>query len=56
MGSSSTQTITGPLAIGSVLTSFFTIAWQEAAVFIVMILVLFVRPEGLFKRGGMRVG
>jgi branched-chain amino acid transport system permease protein len=35
---------------------FFTIAWQEAAAFVIMILVLFVRPEGLFKRGGMRVG
>ena len=35
---------------------FFTVAWQEAAVFIIMIGVLFVRPDGLFKRGGMRVG
>jgi branched-chain amino acid transport system permease protein len=35
---------------------FFEIAWQEAAVFVIMIVVLFVRPEGLFKRGGMRVG
>ena len=35
---------------------FFEIAWQEAAVFVIMIVVLFVRPDGLFKRGGMRVG
>ena len=35
---------------------FFTIAWQEAAVFVIMIGVLMVRPDGLFKRGGMRVG
>jgi branched-chain amino acid transport system permease protein len=35
---------------------FFTVAWQEAAVFIIMIGVLFVRPDGLFKRGSMRVG
>ena len=35
---------------------FFEIAWQEAAVFVIMIVVLFLRPEGLFKRGGMRVG
>ena len=35
---------------------FFEIAWQEAAVFVIMIAVLFVRPDGLFKRGGMRVG
>jgi branched-chain amino acid transport system permease protein len=35
---------------------FFEIAWQEAAVFVIMIGVLFLRPDGLFKRGGMRVG
>lgn len=35
---------------------FFEIVWQEAAVFVIMIVVLFVRPDGLFKRGGMRVG
>jgi len=42
--------------IESWIGGFFTIAWQEAAAFVIMILVLFVRPEGLFKRGGMRVG
>jgi branched-chain amino acid transport system permease protein len=35
---------------------FLEIAWQEAAVFVIMIVVLFLRPDGLFKRGGMRVG
>ena len=35
---------------------FFEIVWQEAAVFIMMIAVLCLRPEGLFKRGAMRVG
>lgn len=35
---------------------FFEIAWQEAAVFVIMIVVLFLRPDGLFKRGSMRVG
>ena len=35
---------------------FFEIVWQEAAVFLIMIAVLVVRPDGLFKRGGMRVG
>ena len=35
---------------------FFEIVWQETAVFLVMIAVLFLRPHGLFKRGGMRVG
>jgi branched-chain amino acid transport system permease protein len=42
--------------IESWIGGFFTIAWQEAAAFVIMILVLFVRPEGLFKRGGMSVG
>lgn len=35
---------------------FFDIIWQETAVFIVMILVLLLRPNGLFKQGAMRVG
>jgi len=35
---------------------FFTAAWQEGAVFVIMIVVLMMRPDGLFKRGGMRVG
>jgi branched-chain amino acid transport system permease protein len=35
---------------------FFQIVWQEAAVFIVMIGVLLLRPGGLFKQGAMRVG
>ena len=35
---------------------FFTAAWQEGAVFVIMIVVLSLRPDGLFKRGGMRVG
>jgi branched-chain amino acid transport system permease protein len=35
---------------------FFQIVWQEAAVFIVMIGVLLLRPDGLFKRGALRVG
>ena len=42
--------------IESWIGGFFTIAWQEAAVFVIMILVLFVRPDGLFKRGSLRVG
>lgn len=35
---------------------FFEIAWQEASGFVIMIVVLLLRPDGLFKRGGMRVG
>jgi branched-chain amino acid transport system permease protein len=42
--------------IESWIGGFFEIAWQEAAVFLIMIAVLFVRPDGLFKRGGMRLG
>ena len=42
--------------IESWIGGFFEIVWQEAAVFLIMIAVLFVRPDGLFKRGGMRVG
>ena len=42
--------------IESWIGGFFTIAWQDAAVFVIMIGVLFVRPDGLFKRGSMRVG
>jgi len=42
--------------IESWIGGFFEIAWQEASVFVIMIVVLFLRPDGLFKRGGMRVG
>jgi len=42
--------------IESWIGGFYEIIWQEAAVFVIMIAILFVRPDGLFKRGGMRVG
>lgn len=42
--------------IESWIGGFFAVAWQEGAVFVVMIVVLMLRPDGLFKRGGMRVG
>jgi branched-chain amino acid transport system permease protein len=51
--------IVAAVALGLVenwIGGFFEIAWQEAAVFVIMIVVLFLRPDGLFKRGGMRVG
>lgn len=35
---------------------FFTIVWQEASVFVLMMGILLLRPDGLFKRGAMRVG
>jgi branched-chain amino acid transport system permease protein len=40
----------------SFIGGFFDIVWQEAAVFVVMIAVLCLRPDGLFKRGAMRIG
>jgi branched-chain amino acid transport system permease protein len=52
-------TITAAVGLGlmeSFIGGFFEIVWQEAAVFIVMIAVLLLRPDGLFKRGAMRVG
>jgi branched-chain amino acid transport system permease protein len=42
--------------IESWIGGFFEIIWQEAAVFVLMISVLFLKPDGLFKRGAMRVG
>jgi len=35
---------------------FFEIIWQELAVFLVMIVVLLLKPDGLFRREAMRVG
>ena len=51
--------IVAAIALGLIeswIGGFFEIVWQEAVVFVVMIMVLFLRPDGLFKRGGMRVG
>jgi branched-chain amino acid transport system permease protein len=51
--------IVAAIALGLIeswIGGFYEIIWQEAAVFVIMIVVLFVRPDGLFKRGGMRVG
>lgn len=47
------------LALGmleSWIGGFYNIVWQEGSVFVIMIVVLILRPEGLFHRGGMRVG
>jgi branched-chain amino acid transport system permease protein len=35
---------------------FFNIVWQETAGFIIMIVILMVRPHGLFGQRSMRVG
>jgi len=47
------------LALGMIeswIGGFFDVIWQEAAVFTLMIIVVLIRPDGLFQRGGMRVG
>jgi branched-chain amino acid transport system permease protein len=35
---------------------FFELVWQDASVFVAMILVLLLRPDGLFSQGTVRVG
>jgi branched-chain amino acid transport system permease protein len=35
---------------------FFEIVWQDASVFVAMILVLLLRPDGLFNQGAVRIG
>lgn len=35
---------------------FFDVVWQEGSVFLIMIVVLILRPDGLFQRGTLRVG
>jgi branched-chain amino acid transport system permease protein len=51
--------VAAALALGLIeswIGGFFEIVWQEAAVFVLMIAVLFFKPDGLFRRGAMRVG
>ena len=52
-------TIAASLGLGlmeSFVGGFFDLVWQDASVFIAMILVLLVRPEGLFRQAAVRVG
>jgi branched-chain amino acid transport system permease protein len=42
--------------IESWIGGFFDIVWQEGAVFVIMMAALILRPDGLFARGGLRVG
>ena len=47
------------LALGmleSWIGGFYDIVWQEASVFLIMIAVVILRPEGLFARSGVRIG
>jgi branched-chain amino acid transport system permease protein len=51
--------ITAAIGLGlmeSWVGGFFEIVWQETAVFVVMIAVLLLRPDGLFRQGALRVG
>jgi branched-chain amino acid transport system permease protein len=52
-------TIVAALGLGlmeSFVGGFFDLVWQDASVFLAMIAVLLVRPQGLFDRGALRVG
>jgi branched-chain amino acid transport system permease protein len=42
--------------IESWIGGFFGIVWQEGAIFSIMIIAVLLRPNGIFQRGGMRVG
>ncbi len=42
--------------IESWIGGFFPIIWQEVAAFVLMIVVLLVRPAGLFGRHDLRLG
>jgi branched-chain amino acid transport system permease protein len=47
------------LALGmleSWIGGFYDIVWQEGSVFVIMIVAIVLRPEGLFQRRRMRVG
>ncbi|HZB93615.1 MAG TPA: branched-chain amino acid ABC transporter permease [Stellaceae bacterium] len=47
------------LALGMIeswIGGFFDVIWQEAAVFALMMAVVMVKPDGLFRRGRMRLG
>lgn len=52
-------TIAASIGLGlmeSFVGGLFDLVWQDASVFIAMILVLLLRPEGLFRQGAVRVG
>lgn len=42
--------------IESWIGGFFSVIWQEGAVFVIMIVAVLLRPDGIFQRGSMRVG
>jgi branched-chain amino acid transport system permease protein len=54
-----TGAIVVAIALGMIeswIGGFFSIVWQEGAIFVIMIVAVLLRPDGLFKRGSMRVG
>lgn len=47
------------IALGTIeswVGGFFGIVWQEGAIFTLMIVAVLLRPDGIFQRGGVRVG
>jgi branched-chain amino acid transport system permease protein len=42
--------------VESLIGGFFSLVWQEGAVFTIMIVAVLLRPEGIFRHSGLRVG
>ncbi len=42
--------------IESLIGGFFSLVWQEGAVFAIMIVAVLLRPDGIFRNTGIRVG
>jgi branched-chain amino acid transport system permease protein len=42
--------------VESLIGGFFSMVWQEGAIFVIMIVVVLLRPEGIFYRSRIRVG
>jgi branched-chain amino acid transport system permease protein len=40
----------------SLIGGFFSLVWQEGAIFTLMIIVVLLRPDGIFRHAGIRVG
>jgi branched-chain amino acid transport system permease protein len=42
--------------VESLIGGFFSLVWQEGTIFAIMIVVVLLRPEGIFHHSGIRVG
>ena len=42
--------------IESLIGGFFSLIWQEGTIFAIMIVAVLLRPEGIFRHSGIRVG